>query len=153
MSETVDLLQDVEQEIYLEPASVGQRFVNFLIDLVVFFILIFAFGFVGGFIWGEPFVYALETMNPILDRILTSLLFALYISVIEGLTKGRTLGKFITKTKAVTTYNEPITGRNSFGRGVSRIVRGEALSALGGNAWHGKWTVTEGVKVGWRLEA
>lgn len=147
MSETVDLLQDVEQEIYLEPASVGQRFLNFLIDLVLFFILIFGFGFVGGFIWGESFIYALETMNPIVDRILTSLLFALYISVIEGLTKGRTLGKFITKTKAVTTYNEPITWSNSFGRGFSRIVPFEALSAFGGNPWHDKWTDTKVVKI------
>lgn len=148
MSETVDLLQDVEQEIYLEPASVGQRFVNFLIDLVLFFILIFGFGFVGGFIWGESFIYALETMNPIVDRILTSLLFALYISVVEGFTKGRTLGKLITKTKAVTSYNEPTTWGNSFGRGFSRIVPFEALSAFGGNPWHDKWTDTKVVKVG-----
>ncbi len=52
MSETVDLLQDVEQEIYLEPASVGQRFLNFLIDLFCifynnFFIWIFRRNYLG----------------------------------------------------------------------------------------------------------
>lgn len=147
MSETVDLLQDVEQEIPLESASVGQRFLNMLIDLAAFFVLIIAFGFFGALVWGESFVEGLDNINPMLDRILTSIAFGLYISVVEGLTKGRTLGKLVTRTKAVTIYNEPTTWGNSFARGFSRIVPFEALSAFGGNPWHDKWTDTRVVKI------
>jgi uncharacterized RDD family membrane protein YckC len=147
MSETVDLLQDVEQEIPLESATVGQRFLNMLIDLAGFFVIIIGFGFFGALVWGESFVEGLDSINPIMDRILTSIAFGLYISVVEGLTKGRSLGKLVTRTKAVTIYNEPTTWSNSFARGFSRVVPFEALSAFGGNPWHDRWTDTRVVKI------
>ena len=38
------LLQDVEEQLYMEPASKGLRFANYIIDVLVFYAIIFVVG-------------------------------------------------------------------------------------------------------------
>ncbi|MFP2997806.1 RDD family protein [Spongiivirga sp. MCCC 1A20706] len=125
-------------------ASKGQRFVNLLIDVVVFYIFFFMLSFIFGIILmivgvdPELFYYQLESINPILDRIITSVLLALYYFLIETVFKGKTIGKFASNTRLVTIDGEVPSTINILKRSFSRIIPFDALSFLGseGRGWH-----------------
>jgi uncharacterized RDD family membrane protein YckC len=149
-SETIS--QDVlasDFEVNLVQASTGKRFANLIIDLVVFYLLFFAFAILMAI--ANP--QSLEAINydesnagaSLLDRLLTMLMLAIYFGVVEALFKGKTVGKFITGTRAVYESNgENISVATAFARGFSRIVPFEAFSAFGNPSypWHDKWTDT-----------
>jgi uncharacterized RDD family membrane protein YckC len=75
--------------------------------------------------------------NPLLDRLFSVFLFVMYMSIVEGIFKGRTLGKMITGTKAVNADGSTISFSTALGRGFSRIVPFEPFSALGNPPYHG----------------
>lgn len=142
-----DLLQDIEHE-WQEDASTGQRFGNYIIDLISFYLLWLAVVFT--IVMIDPyngFIASLEGINTIIDRLITLIFFGFYIMIIEGITKGRTLGKVITGTRAVRYDNEPFTWGDAIKRGFSRMVPFEQLSGFGGHPWHDQWTDTRVVKV------
>jgi uncharacterized RDD family membrane protein YckC len=58
--------------------------------------------------------------------------------------KGKSFGKFITKTRAVNLDGINISLGTAFGRGFTRIVPFCALSAFGKpcNPWQDRWTNT-----------
>jgi uncharacterized RDD family membrane protein YckC len=80
----------------------------------------------------------------LLERLLTLVLYGLYMGVVEFAFKGKSFGKLITRTKALTLDGNQISGTTAFLRGISRAVPFEAFSALGNpsNPWHDKWTDT-----------
>lgn len=129
--EQVDLLSDIEAELYLEPASTGQRFANFLIDLIIttalsVVVLLFFFPDAGD----------------IASRLVSALIYVAYYLILEGLTGGRTIGKFITGTIAVCDDGSPFSFENALSRSFSRIVPFEAFSIFSGRPWHDKWSKT-----------
>ena len=145
-------LLDIENEIYAEPASTGQRFANHIIDLIIFYIVLFAVGTMiglgyvasntnfdsrGSSLTGSKFV----------DYILIYSIYILLYTLFEGASKGRTIGKWITGTKAVTQSGADITWDDAFKRSLSRIVPFEPFSAFGGNPWHDRWTHTKVIKL------
>lgn len=122
-------------------ADKGLRFVNLLIDLIFFFLVVFGLGFVAGIILYfinpySTFFEDLENLNPFLDRILTSILLALYYFAIETLTKGRSIGKYITGTQVVTLWGEIPSKETFLKRSFCRIIPFETFSFLGENGWH-----------------
>ncbi|MEO5683834.1 MAG: RDD family protein [Chitinophagaceae bacterium] len=144
MEETqTDLLTDFVQEPWLIQASSGKRLANFLIDYLIFLVLMGGVGIVVALISPET----LDTINTggtgfnIIDRLVTMLLYATYMSCLEAITKGRSLGKIITSTRAVNEDGSVITSATAFKRGFSRIVPFEVLSAFGSPCypWHDKW--------------
>lgn len=122
----------------LTRASSGQRLGNFFIDLFSFYAIFIALG-----ILYRPILII------ILTPILPAIIYALYMSLVELIFKGMTLGKLITGTRAVREDGSPITGSEAFGRGFSRIVPFEAFSALGSGTypWHDQWSHTYVVDV------
>jgi uncharacterized RDD family membrane protein YckC len=126
-----DLLDDYG--VNLTRASSGQRLGNLLIDLFSFYAIFIALGLVF-----RPLLIVIFT------PILPAIAFALYLSLVELIFKGRTLGKLITGTRAVREDGSPITASEAFGRGFSRIVPFEAFSALGSGTypWHDRWSHT-----------
>jgi uncharacterized RDD family membrane protein YckC len=80
----------------------------------------------------------------LIDRIVSLFLFAIYMGTIEAITKGRSIGKYITGTKAVNNDGSLISISTAFKRGFSRAVPFEPFSALGSPSlpWHDKWTDT-----------
>jgi uncharacterized RDD family membrane protein YckC len=144
-----NILQDIEQEIYLEPASVGARFANFLIDTIVYygaFILVGAalgIAFQGS---GEDFETSFlfrEDLGSILLQYAVSIsTFLAVFTVIEGSTKGKTLGKLITGTRARKINGEALSWKDAFMRSLCRLVPFEPFSAFGGFPWHDRWTNT-----------
>lgn len=139
----VDLLSD---ELEFERASTGKRFANYVIDLIVFYMLIFLVAF--GIAAASPETLAsLDDDSPsfnLVDRIITLFMYGFYMSLVEGLLKGKSIGKYITRTRAVNLDGSPITFGTAFGRGFSRAVPFCAFSAFGdpSNPWQDRWTNT-----------
>lgn len=137
------ILTEMEQEVYLEPATPGKRFLNFLLDLIGFYTFIFIIGFLLGAV-SPSLVQALfgEETNPIYQTFTSYLIYLVYYTVVEGITKGRSLGKLITGTMAVRNDGSSLTWKDALLRSLSRAVPFEAFSALGPLPWHDKWTNT-----------
>jgi len=134
-----------EPEYQLVQASSGKRFANYIIDLVVFYALLFGSGIIIGLL--NP--VALDSISEddsvgfnLLDRLLGLVLYGLYMFVIEALFKGKSLGKLITGTRAVNEDGSNVSVKTAFFRGLSRAVPFNAFSALGTPAypWHDRWT-------------
>ena len=72
------------------------------------------------------------------------LFFVLVQSTLETLCHGKTLGKWMTGTRAVKQDGTPVDGQTAFLRGFYRLIPFEAFSALGAPSfpWHDRWTKT-----------
>lgn len=127
-------------------ASMGKRFLNYLIDVIVFYVLVIALGIIMAIIWPDFLSYnnSTDIGTSILMRIVYMALFGLYMSAMEAIFKGRSVGKFITGTKAVYEDGSNISLETAFQRGMSRVVPFEPFSAFGEPPypWHDKWTNT-----------
>ncbi len=147
-----DLLAD---EFYYERASTGQRFANYIIDLIVFYLFAFAIGIVIAV--ASPGTFSSFSSDNsgfnLLDRLVSLFLYGLFMSLVEGALKGKSVGKYITKTKAVNLDGSPISFSTAFGRGFSRAVPFCAFSAFGDecNPWQDRWTNTMVIKDEQRL--
>lgn len=137
--------QSIFEEFY-ERSSTGKRLANYFIDLVLFYVLLFLLGFLlallsptfRGLLINEGADFGL------LDRFITLLLYAVYMSAVEALFHGKSLGKLITKTKAVNLDGTQISTSTAFERGFSRAVPFCIFSALGSpcDPWQDRWTKT-----------
>ena len=130
----------------LVQARPGKRLANYIIDLIVFYIAwkVF-FRFIGlkiamsmiGEDDGKAAIY--------LKVLLIAVVFeAFLMSAIEFIGGGRSLGKLLTRTRAVNDDGTPITFKTALLRRLSRMVPFEAFSALGSPSapWHDRWTNT-----------
>lgn len=132
---------DLKHIVQKNKADKGLRFVNLLIDLIFFFLIVFGVGLVAGLLLYfinpySTFFEDLEEINPFLDRIFTSILIVFYYFGMETLTKGRSIGKFITGTKVVTLEGNLPTTNVFLKRSFCRIIPFETFSFLGANGWH-----------------
>jgi uncharacterized RDD family membrane protein YckC len=138
----------INVEPHLVQANGWKRFANFIIDYVIFIILAVIVLAIWELIspsYEENADYGYNNSGfALLENILYSVLYGLYISAFEMVTKGRTLGKLITGTKAVNEDGTTVTPATAFKRGFSRIVPFEIFSALGSPCypWHDKWSNT-----------
>jgi uncharacterized RDD family membrane protein YckC len=140
---TADLL---DIEVSFVRASTGKRFANYLIDLIVFYFLFFAVGVVIAIISPSTLDSIPEddfSFN-IMDRLLSVILYAIYMSLVETILKGKSVGKFITGTRAINLDGSRITTGKAFARGFSRAVPFCVFSAFGNpcNPWQDSWTDT-----------
>lgn len=154
VQEEQHLFTDLDVLAYQE-ASVGQRFVNYLVDA-----LLMQYGL--SFLTGALLSKVLMALNPDLavaffsndsawDIFLSSyglsiLNYTLYYTICELGFKGYTLGKLITGTRAVRADGSPLAFKDALLRSLTRLVPFEAFSALGGDPWHDRWTKTMVVK-------
>jgi uncharacterized RDD family membrane protein YckC len=148
-----DLLTDEENPFFeYNKASQGQRFLNFLIDNVIIRI---ALGYVTGLAAGyllmqlfPEFAYSLSYNKGRLYLISILIVltdYLLYYTLFEGLFKGRTIGKLITGTRAITENGTELTFKEAFLRSSCRLIPCEAFSGLG-TPWHDSVTNTIVIK-------
>jgi uncharacterized RDD family membrane protein YckC len=148
---TPDLLQEYENEILLVPVSPGLRFLNYLIDVIVFYILMFAVGALWGISLASQGMDAYETQQEISDSnvmlyvISFSVMLGYYI-VFEGASRGRTLGKLITGTVVVKDDGSPIGFKEALIRTLCRLIPFEPFSTFGGRPWHDRFANTWVIK-------
>jgi uncharacterized RDD family membrane protein YckC len=144
----------MEQQSYLSDlefnpvlAGAGQRFLNYLIDLIVIYVLIFLLAMIFALQ-----LYQLTLNDSVEERqlkleLIGFLFFFVYYFICETAFKGRTIGKFVTGTKAVNEDGTEITAKTALLRTLCRMVPFEPFSAFGGHPWHDKWTKTYVVNV------
>lgn len=118
-------------------ASQGQRFLTMIIDIVGYII----FSVIVGFIIG--LVLVLTDSNELIANINEHLLGFIIISIYyitQEFIFGRTMGKFITKTKVTTLDGKKPSFKVIFIRTLCRFIPFEAFSFFGGNGkprgWH-----------------
>src|SRR5215471_2548908 len=124
MTEQTTPTSDVlASENYLARASTGKRFANYIIDLVLFYLLIFLFGFFIALLSPATIDSIVDDARfDLADRLLALFLYGLYMSIVEAVFKGNSLGKIITGTKAVNLDGSTISAKTAFGRGFSKAV-------------------------------
>ncbi len=135
-----------------EYATQGQRFANYLIDLVVYY----AFNALIGALIGMTLALSGMQLEDITEffsnRVYTfgiAMVNMLIIyTIIEGASKGRSLGKVITRTVAVKDDFSRITWKDALMRTLCRMIPFEPFSAFGGYPWHDKYTHTHVIKKG-----
>ena len=128
-------------------ASKGNRFANYLIDIIAIFAVLI--GLFIGFLFlyyqfvtdtsvVDSFLDESEDMNPFLDRIITGLVLVFFYFLMESIFKGKSLGKLITKTRVVMEDGSNPSYIDFLKRSFCRLIPFEAFSFLGseGRGWH-----------------
>ncbi len=127
-------------------ASTGKRLANYLIDLLVFYSLFFALGVVIAIISPSTLenIPDDDLSFTLIDRLLSLVFYALYMSLMEAILKGKSVGKYITGTRAINLDGTRISTSTAFARGFSRAVPFCVFSAFGNpcNPWQDSWTDT-----------
>ena len=125
-------------ELNYTAASKGKRFANFLIDYFIAIVLS-ALVFIFTDVLGLYFV-----SNGLIGNIFGMFLFALYYLICEGSLKGKTIGKYITKTRAVNPDGSRMDTSTIVKRSFCRLVPFEQFSFLGSGTagWHDRWSNT-----------
>ncbi|MBO9676447.1 MAG: RDD family protein [Sphingobacteriaceae bacterium] len=131
-----------DQEIDLEycRAGSGKRFANYLIDLTVFYIILFGIYIFIEFL--SPGI--LSGINDLVDRLIAMFCYGFIMSLIEAVSRGKSIGKLITRTKAVNLDGSEIDFQKAFTRNMIRVIPFNALSALSNpcDPWHDRWSDT-----------
>jgi len=127
-------------------ASAGKRFLNYFIDILVFYALFFALGIVIALLFPAS-LDSLGDNDPgfgLIDRIITLVIYAVYMGLVEAIFKGKSIGKLITQTRALNLDGTRISVKTAFARGFSRAVPFCVFSALGTpcDPWQDRWTNT-----------
>ena len=128
-----EILDIPEAEITnLQPASNNKRFLNFVIDTIIIYILIFA--------------YQVITMQDTIDEVgsfagnIASIFInmgiqVLYFFLMEN-AYGKTIGKYLTRTKVLNMDGSTATSGTIFKRSLCRLIPFDAFSFLGSRGWH-----------------
>ena len=150
-----------EQHLFLEEdlvqyrdASLGQRFLNFLIDTITMSLSIgLVMSYVEGLLLWKYFpdlaveVYASKGLEYFLLACISgSVSYLIYYPFCETVFKGYTMGKLITGTRAIRTDGKTLSFKDALLRTLCRIIPFEPLSALGPEPWHDSMTKTMVIK-------
>jgi len=127
-------------------ASTGKRFLNYLIDLVVDYILVIITVYIVVNLY-PPSAYYIAEQSQGFSFVLSLfwlIIYLLYMGITEAVFKGRSIGKLITNTRAVNLDGTRISFKTAFLRSLSRAVPFSAFSALGApcDPWWDQWTKT-----------
>ena len=142
--------EEFEKENALVPASKDKRFANYLIDMICMVIFGFLLGAGLGIILALVSPSSLSMFdqdNKLLDYAFNFIIGMTYYTIMEAST-GRSIGKYITKTKVVNEKGEKPSLGTAFVRSLCRFIPFEAFSFLGSDSygWHDKFSDTRVVK-------
>jgi len=138
-----ELLLDYSENIVsYKEASKGKRFANYIVDRIMVFLLMML-GF--GFFLSDQMLLQVEEMNFFVEYLVGAVGTIIYYTICEGFLKGKTIGKFITGTRAVSEDNQGLDFSMAFIRSISRVIPFEPFSFLGDDngGWHDNWSDTK----------
>ena len=122
-------------------AGSGQRFLNFLIDgILISFCHAFFLG--GTALAGSALLSDTSSFYQTGVEVISFFFYGLLYFLMELVFKGRTIGKFITGTKAVNEDGTEMKPRAILIRSLIRMIPFEAFSAFNLRPWHDKWSKT-----------
>lgn len=129
-------------------ASQGKRLLNIIVDRIVLYTAFTIVGFIiaiGAELTGLAFFRSaldfFENMDKLTDLLITTLVYLTYMIVMEYKT-GRSVGKYVTGTKVVSTDGTKAELTQIIYRNLARLVPFDAFSFLGTDGWHDRWTDT-----------
>jgi len=131
-------------------AESGERLANYLIDLILFYVVYFGVNVLIGLFAvanGKQITTPEDTLDKLLNYVFLYLIYMIYYCFVEGASNGRSLGKLITRTKVVKKDNAPITWEDAFTRSLCRIIPFEPFSGFLGTPWHDEISKTKVVKL------
>jgi uncharacterized RDD family membrane protein YckC len=138
-----------QPEYRVNPAGSSQRFGNCMFDIVfglVFSVLFRTILVMTGVLQPQSEVQSDGgTSNGLINYVTALLVYVFYYFAFETLTGGKTIGKYLTGTRAVNRDGTRISTLAAFIRSICRFVPFEPISALGGpppQPWHDSWSKT-----------
>ncbi|MBP7076502.1 MAG: RDD family protein [Bacteroidales bacterium] len=144
--------KSVEDEICISGASKSKRFANYLLDSIFMFlfstIIMFLLYFVG-YMAFPGLIEFLDADSTLQNYVIGFLMAMLYYSIFEA-TTGRTIAKFITRTKVVTFDGNKPEFERIFIRSLCRFIPFEAFSILFSDSdlcWHDTISKTRVINV------
>lgn len=120
-------------------ATGGQRFANYLIDLLVLFAVNFVLSMAALFIYEMTsinFFYFYNNGGIIWEFVSGYFISTIYYFMWEYFSNGRTVGKLVTGTRAISIDGEDASTSQIFYRSLCRLIPFNAFSFLGTNGWH-----------------
>ncbi len=138
--------QDVNENPFenLEATTTGRRFANLIIDTICYYIVIlilFVIVLLPMVLKSPESMSEDSPMFTFMSYVIAFGAIIGYYWFFEYVCKGRTIGKFITGTRAIMLGGDRLTSKAAFLRSVSRLVPFEPFSYLGSNSgWHDQWT-------------
>src|SRR5689334_5539452 len=157
-----EILREEREEMnYADPVPKFTRFINYMVDQVAIGVLINALKFgiaymkLGQKYRDHIYYKVIDLENIDMEVIRQSLYVSLvvtffYYLIFEGSTRGRTLGKIMTATSAITQDGTPFTIKHAFTRTLCRFIPFEPLSALISYLpWHDSVSKTAVVRKTW----
>lgn len=140
----LDNFNEDDEKLFI-PASKGKRLANYIIDAIVFYLLVAIIGMFA-FILGDadPDATVEWIDNSLLSNLISIIAYIWFYIFFEALLKGKTIGKLITRTRVVDIGGNPPSLYEVVIRSLSRIVPFEGFSFLGSDpyGWHDKWSKT-----------
>jgi uncharacterized RDD family membrane protein YckC len=131
-----DYLLDSEEipQRKLYDADRGKRFLNFIIDYVLYLISFYAIMFIAGVFLGIAGTYDEEVVDEltIVIGIFGLAWIVVFYWLFEWLLKGRTPAKYITQTRAVNMDGSFLTSGQALGRSLGRLIPFDRFSYLFG---------------------
>ena len=148
--EVLDIKEiEVSQSGDFQDANKGKRFANYIIDqigmMLVALVVGTGLGVISESTGNTEWIY---DEDPITSRLtdwgLGIIISLIYFIPFEYFTKGKTLGKLVTKTRAIHVNNERLDIGTTAVRTLCRLVPFEAFSYLGNSdrGWHDRWSKT-----------
>jgi uncharacterized RDD family membrane protein YckC len=127
-------------------ATIGERFASYIIDTFasvgIYMLTIIVIAVVMAANGSTQYEIREWEQNRLYTIPLSYFITVLYFFLLEGFSKGRTLGKLFMGTRAVKEDSSPINWKDAFIRTVSRCVPFEPLCIFSDRIWHDKWSKT-----------
>ncbi|WP_125722101.1 RDD family protein [Flavobacterium ustbae] len=120
--------------------SAGARFVHYIVDVIIFFIIMVVLGTIIGImsaLFGtNSFANSADSSNELVLNIISIIILIIYYTVMEGLF-GRSVGKFLTGSVVVDENGEKPDFGTILKRSLCRLIPFDAFTFLGGSrGWH-----------------
>lgn len=144
-----DLLDDLNEKTIYQEASKEKRFLNLIIDYLVFLLFIVIIGIISLVV--QPNLFLDEyNLGAGLEYLITGSMMILYYTGLEYLLKGKTIGKYLTKTRAVNEDNSRMDFITTLKRSLFRLIPFEPLTFLGARGLHDSLSHTKVIQdQGW----
>lgn len=152
------LREEREEMNYADPVSKGIRFVNYLVDQVAITVIVNGVKFgIAYNLLGKNYkdhIYYRQDLD-LLVLLQNSLSVSIpvtffYYLIFEAATRGRSLGKILTDTIAISQDGQPFTFKHALTRTLCRFIPFEPFSALLAYLpWHDSISKTAVVKKTW----
>lgn len=132
-------------------ASQGIRLANYIIDLIALMIINIILSLISSLLYNLTsnsfFFYFYNNNSFLWEYMMGTIIASMYYFLWENFSNGRTLGKLITNTKAVSIDGTRPTTTQILYRSLCRAVPFNAFSFLGQNGWHDSWTETRVINI------